>query len=63
MSAKEAAAALGVSRSTLTELIKAGHLKPMDEINPLLARPRAYRFRASDVEYLKAHPPDRRQQT
>jgi excisionase family DNA binding protein len=60
MSAQEAAAALGVSRSTLTELIREGYLQPVGGINPLLGRQHTYRFNAADIARLLANPPQRR---
>lgn len=56
MEAKDVAKELNVSRTTLQRLIQAGKLKPVNERNPLLVRPKKLYFKKSDVEALKSPP-------
>jgi predicted site-specific integrase-resolvase len=59
MTAKDVAEFLGVGRTTVTELVREGHLQPVNGVNPLLTRQPPYSFYRDEVEALKANPPAR----
>jgi excisionase family DNA binding protein len=60
MTVQQVAAALHVSVSTVHRFVSEGHLAPVGERAGVVRRQPAYRFRVSDVEHLKAHPPARK---
>lgn len=57
MTAAEVAQALNVSRTTLQRLISSGIVKPINEPNPFISKPKAYKFNRADVEALIKNPP------
>lgn len=56
MTASEVIKALKISRATLQRLIKRNVIKPTNEPNPLLTRPKTLYFLRSDVEALLNKP-------
>jgi predicted site-specific integrase-resolvase len=60
MTAEEVAKELNVSRSTLQRLIVKGTIKPTNEPNPFISKPKAFKFNRSDVEALIKNPPKKK---